>query len=246
MSTSDERLGAATRASRWDLLAASGGAVFALLYATGFVMQGIAAGGGEEGGESRAEIVARYSDAGNEVWALLGGLLVGVALFFVLPFLATLRATLRAAEGERAVFSTAALVGGVLMAALFAVSSATSVAAFSTYDAFDAYRVDPNAVLLLSSLSFYGLGYAVVGGGVLVGATSVVALKARLFPRWLTVSGLVLAVVLMFGHAVLFVFVPLPLLVLWVLVISVVLFVRTRRAQVPGGVLVVRGEGQPA
>jgi hypothetical protein len=237
---------AATRASRWDLLAASGGAIFALLYATGFVMQGLAAGGGEQGDESRAEIVARYSDAANEVSALLGGLLVGVALFFVLPFLATLRATLRAAEGERAVFSTAALVGGVLMAALFAVSGATSVAAFSTYDAFDAYRVDPDAVLLLSSLSFYALGYAVVGGGVLVGATSVVALKARLLPRWLAASGLVLAFVLMFGHAVLFVFLPLPLLVLWVLVISVVLFVRARRPQVPERDLVVRGEGQPA
>jgi hypothetical protein len=56
----------------------------------------------------------------------------------------------------------------------------------------------------------------------------------------------VLAVVLMFGHAVLFVFLPLPLLVLWILVISVVLFVRAWRAQLPGRDPVVRGEGEPA
>jgi hypothetical protein len=215
--------------ARWERLAAAGGAIFAVLYAAGFVMLGIAGGGGEVD-ESRAEIVARYSDEANEVWALLGGLLVGVAVFFVLPFLASLRATLRAAEGEKAVFSTAALVGGVLMAALFAVSAAVSVAAFSTYDAFEAYRVDPDAVLLLSSLSFYGWGFAVVGGGVLVGATSVVALRTGLLPRWLALAGLVLAAVLMFGHLVLFVFLPLPLLVLWVLVVSVLLAVRERQA----------------
>lgn len=212
---------------RWERLAAAGGAIFAVLYAAGFVMLGIAGG---EGDESRAEIVARYSDEGNEIWALVGGLLVGFAVFFVLPFLASLRATLRAVEGEKAVFSTAALAGGVVMAVLFSVSATVTVAAFSTYDAFEGYRVDPEAVLLLSSISFYGWGYAVVGGGVLVGATSVVALRTRLLPRWLTLAGLVLATVLMFGHAVLFVFIPLPLLVLWVLVVSVLLVVRERPA----------------
>ncbi len=230
--------------SRWERMATAGGAIFAVLFSVGFVMQAAAAAGVEE--ESRAEIVARYSDGGNELWAEVGTLPIGFGLFFLLLFLASLRATLRAVEGERAVFATAAMAGGILMAALFAVSSAINVAAFSSYDFFEAFQIDPNAVLLLQSLSFYGQGFALVGGGVLVGATSAIALKTRLFPRWLAAAGLVLGAVCLLGVWALFVFVPLPLLVLWVLVISVVLVVRERRALAPGRERAAVGQGEPA
>lgn len=212
--------------SRWERLAAAGGAVFAVLYAIGYALQGVAVGTSEDA--TRQEIVARYSDNGNELLALLGALLVGFALFFALPFLASLRAVLRRGEGEKAVFSTAAAAGGLMMAALFAVSSAVNVAAFSTYDV-DAYEVDPDAILLLQSVSFYALGFGLVGGGVLAGATSIVGLKTRLFPKWLAIVGLVLAVLLMFGTFALFIFVPLPLLLLWVLVLSVLLLLSEQR-----------------
>jgi hypothetical protein len=44
-------------------------------------MQGIAFSGAEA--ESRAQILARFSDGGNELWAEVGGLLVGLATFFL-------------------------------------------------------------------------------------------------------------------------------------------------------------------
>jgi len=214
--------------SRWEQAAAAGGAIFAVFLIAGLAMQSVAVGGVED--ESRAEVVARFSDNGNELWVEVGGLLVGFAMFFLLPFLARLRMSLRSAEGANAVFSTAAIAGGVVMATLLAAATAVNVAAFSSYDYYDAYEVPPDAVLLLQSVFFYLQGFALVGGAVLVGATSAVALKARHFPKWLAVAGLALATVCTFGTWALFVFVPLPLLVLWILVVSVLLVVRERRA----------------
>ena len=214
--------------SRWERHAAAGGAIFAVLLIAGLAMQSVPVGGVED--ESRAEVVARFSDNGNELWVEVGGLLIGFAVFFLLPFLASLRMSLRAAEGENAVFSTAAVAAGTVMATLLAAATAINVAAFSSYDYFDAYQVPPDTVLLLQSVFFYLQGFALVGGGVLVGATSVVALRTRLFPRWLAIAGLALAAVCTFGTWALFIFVPLPLLVLWILVVSVLLVVRERRA----------------
>jgi len=219
--------------SRWERLAAAGGALFAPLIVAGLAMQSVAVGGVEE--ESRAEVVARFSDNGNELWVEVGGLLVGFALFFVLPFLASLRVLLRSAEGEGAVLSTTAVAGGAVMATLLASATAINIAAFSSYDYYDAYEVPPDTVLLLQSVFFYLQGFALVGGGVLVGATSVVALTARLFPKWFAIAGLALAALCMSGTWALFVFLPLPLLLLWILVVSVLLVVRERRALATSG-----------
>jgi hypothetical protein len=214
--------------SRPERLAAASGALSAVLLIVGLLLQAIAIGGVEE--ESRASVVARFSDGGNELWVEVGGLLVGFAVFFVLIFLGRLWVSLRSAEGESAVFSTAAVVGGALMATCLAAATAINVAGFSSYDFYDAYEVPPDTVLLLQSVFFYLLGFALVGGGVLVGATSLVAARTRVFPKWFAIVGLVLAVVCMFGTWALFVFVPLPLLVLWILVVSVLLVVREHRA----------------
>lgn len=241
VATTGEARGA-WRGSWWDRVAAFGGAVFVLLYAAGFVLHGLATGGAGE--ESRAEVVARYADGGNELWIHLGGLLIGISIVFLLPFLARLRATLRELEGERAVLSTAALGGGLVIAVLVAVSAAVAIAAFSSSDFYDAYRVDPDIVLLMQTLSFTALGYALVGGAVLVGTTSIVALRTRLFPRWLSVGGVGLAVVLAFGEWALFVPIPLPLLGLWLFAVSVLLGARERRERQRG----VRhsSEGKPS
>lgn len=230
--------------SWWNRVGASGGAVFALLYGAGFALHGLAAGGADE--ESRAEVVARYADDGNELRIHLGGLLIGFSIVFLLGFLARLRGTLRELEGERAVFSTAAVGGGLVIAMLVAVSAAVTIAAFSSSDFYDAYRVDPDIVLLMQTLSFTALGYALVGGAVLVGTTSLVALRTRLLPRWLSVGGLGLAVVLAFGEWALFVPLPLPLLLLWLFAVSVVLSGRERRARQAGREALLREETEPA
>ena len=236
MSASPERSGAR--------VAAAGGAIFAILYAAGFVLHGLASGSSND--ETRAEVVARYADEGNEALVHLGGLLIGFALVFLLLFLGRLRAALRRVEGGPAALSTAALAGGVLLATLAAVSAAVGIAAHSSADFYDAYRVDPDVVLLMETLSFAALGYALVGGALLVGATSLVALRTGLFPRWHALAGLVLAAVCAFGEWALFVPFPLAALLLWLLVTSVLLVVRQPRARSAGHDPLVRDERQAA
>lgn len=210
--------------SRFERLAAAGGAVSAVLLLAGLLLQAVAVGGAED--ESRAEVVARYSDGGNELRAEAGALLVGLAVASLLPFLGSLRATLRPREGERATLPTAAFAGGVVLAVMLMASAASTAAAFSSYDFYEAYQVDPSAVLLMQTVSFSTLGFALVGGGVLVGATSLVALRARLLPRWLAVAGLPLSLLLLVGELALILFVPVPLLLLWTFGVSVLLVVR--------------------
>lgn len=225
-------------------LAAAGGAIFAVLYAVGFVLHGLASGTSND--ETRGEVVARYADEGNEALVHVGGLLIGFAIVFLLLFLGQLRRALRRVEGAGAALSTAAFAGGVLLAGLAATSAAVGIAAYSSGDFYDAYRVDPDVVLLMETLSFTALGYALVGGAVLVGATSVVALRTRLFPRWLALAGLVLAAVCAFGEWALFVPFPLAALLLWLLVTSVLLVARQPGARPAGREVLARREEQPA
>jgi hypothetical protein len=63
----------------------------------------------------------------------------------------------------------------------------------------------------------------------------VLALKTGFLPRWLAFVGVALAVLLMFGQFSLIVFVPLPLLVLWIFLVSILLFLRERRSRPPAG-----------
>ena len=208
-------------------LAPGAGLVFATLCAVGLVLQALAFGGAEE--ESRNEVVARYSDGGNELLVEVGALLIGLGVAFALPFLASLRRVLRSVEGDRSVLSTAAVAGGVVMAVMLCAASVATVAAFSSSDFYDAYQVDPDVVLLMQSVSFSALGYALVGGSVLVAATSIAALGTRVMPRWMAYGGLVLAAACLFGEWALVLFLPLPLLLTWTAVASAFLLVRERR-----------------
>lgn len=202
-------------------IASAAGVLFATLLLAGLVVQDLAAGGVED--ESRQEVVARYADGGNELLAHVGALLVGLAVVCGLPFLAGLRAATRQAEVAPEVLSNAAFAGGVVLMVFAAAASAVTVAAFSSADFYEAYEVDPDVVLLMETLSFSALGFALVGGAVLVGATSLLSLRTRLFPRWLAIAGLPLAVVLAFGEWAMILVLPLPLLLVWALVVAVLL-----------------------
>jgi hypothetical protein len=72
------------------------------------------------------------------------------------------------------------------------------------------------------------LGFAIVGGGVLVGATSLAALRTGLFPRWLALPGLVIAALAFFGETIAAFVFPVMLVLLWVLIASVLLVRRSR------------------
>jgi len=80
----------------------------------------------------------------------------------------------------------------------------------------------PSAELMIQ-LENLGVGFMLIVGGFaaagLVAASSLASLRSGALPKWLGLTGLAVSVILLFS----FMFVPILLFLIWVLVVSVVL-----------------------
>jgi hypothetical protein len=217
--------------SHWQRVVGMAGILSALLFLAGLFLLDLDDVGGDA---SRVEVVSTYSAGSTERKKEIGATLVGFAIFFLLFFLGRLRSAVRTAEGEGAVFSSAAFAGGILFAALLGVSAALDTAVASTEGFFENYQVDADTPLVLVSMSNWARGFATIGGGVLVGATSVVALASRLYPRWLAVAGFVVALISFFGETTAVFGFPILLILLWLIATSVQLLRREPPAAFAG------------
>lgn len=193
--------------SRSEQLAAGAGILAAALFVVGFVLVGVDSAMSDE---TRAEVVATYSDDATNSRQALGVLLTGLGGVCFLPFLSYLRLTLRRTVSDTSILPGAAFAGGVLLVGGLVTGTVLS-AAVSAGSYFDAYRVDPDLAMTTVAAGFYFNGFAAMAGGVLIACAAVAAYRTRLLPRWLTVLGLVVAVAS----------VPAGLLGMWIMVESV-------------------------
>ncbi len=88
---------------------------------------------------------------------------------------------------------------------------------------YDRFVVDPDIARLFNTASYLLVVASTMVASVLVAATSVLALRTAVLPRWLGWVGVVVAIALL---AAVF-FIPVFLLWAWVLVVAVVLTVRS-------------------
>ena len=149
------------------------------------------------------------------------------ALVLALPFLAYLCSLLRAAEGDGGWLSTTALVAGVSGVLLKLTSHAPELAIHRDGIAkgTQLYKALDNGAGAATLVSLYPLA-------VCCAAVAVIALRRRVFPRWLGIFAAVTAVALAVNAGFVYAsFVPaLLLFLLWTLVTSIVLFRRTSSA----------------
>lgn len=150
---------------------------------------------------------------------ILTFLFAAAALAFVW-FVSHLR-TLLAAVAPQSALPTLALGAGVASAGLLLVAAATFGSISFTYEEGD-FELDPNTARLVGSV-----GYGVFVGsmwmaGLVVLATSLVALRTRSLPAWLAWLGIVVTVALVFAFA----FFPVFALLVWVALVSAVLLAR--------------------
>ena len=141
--------------------------------------------------------------------------LLGLLLFLL--FLGTLRASLRAAEGEPAPWSAAAFGSGIATAALLIANATPLIVAALAGDALDAGAAQ---ALGLAETAFF-IGAEIAAAALLV-ATGLVAVRTRILPAWLAWASFAVAVwllILPIGWAGLLVGFP-----LWVLLVSVLLW----------------------
>jgi hypothetical protein len=151
------------------------------------------------------------NDSDQQTSAILGA----ISMIPLLWFLGSLRSAFRAAEGETGRLSSIAFAGGIVLVGFVLVSSALQFAIAESVG--DIPPVATQTLSVLYSDFFFGFP---VGFGTLLLASSLVILRTRVLPVWLGWATFVLAIVF-FTPAGQFLF---PLVLLWIVVVSVMLY----------------------
>jgi hypothetical protein len=169
--------------SAWQRYGAMGGFWFVVLAVVGTV----AAGAPPSTTDSAAEILEYYEDSSGGIRA--GAYLGVLAMLGLLFWVGSLWSTLRRAEGGAprltVVAGLGAAIGATCAGISFAIQSATALRA----DEIGAAGAKFFHVLGVTVISAGGAGIAA-----LVLATSIISLRTKLFPAWLTGGGLLLGV----------------------------------------------------
>lgn len=198
-----------------EWLAPLTGVAFIVVVFIGFAV----AGEPPDADEPVQEIVAHYVDDQDSIriGAFLATLAGGLLIFFG----AYLRKVLRAAEGEGGMLSAVVLVGATAMAIGAAIDGTISFAIVEAAD-----DVDPAAVQALQALWDNDFMPVLLGAAVFLLASGLSIVRHGALPKWLGWVAIVLGVVAFTPVG----FVSFPLGGLWILVVSVMLAVRARRA----------------
>jgi hypothetical protein len=218
--------------ARWERRWGWGGIAFvALVVGWAIVIIAVSRPGADA---SADEIRSFFADDGDSGWLFFSSILLGLAGLVFLPFLGSLRSVLRRAERGTGRLSAVAFGAGLVFTALLFVKNSIDLGIAIAVEWQD-LELDPGAYQLLDGVFAGLLMHEGVALGVLIGATSLIALRTGVFPRWLAWSGVVVAILsvlslLLFGF-------PLILDLVWLLAVSA-LIVRAagpaRVASAPG------------
>lgn len=206
---------------RKELIAPLTGVAFVIALVLGFII----AGEPPEAKDSTAqEIVQHYVD--HKDATIVGAFLAALAALFLVFFGGHLRRVLRAAEGENGMLSAVAFAGTIIVAVAGAIDATISLALAETVK-----DVDPAAVQALEALWDNDFIPVILGTEILLVAAGISILLHRALPRWLgwvavtlaVLGGTPLGFVAFLGSGV------------WVLVVSIVLTMQTRRVEASPG-----------
>ncbi len=203
-------------AARFERLGNWAGVAYAVLGFIGSSLLPIGKVGPED---SAAEIARQLADDRGRVSA--GILLTMLSLFFLLVFLSWLHRYLRDAEGEGGWLATLALIGGALLVAMLLVVVLLSIAS----TVLESYGPDPVIARTILLLQWQAVAIAFVPAAAFVGGTGLVGYTTGALPRWLSISGLALAVGLLVPPLA---FLPFLISTLWTGMLAVFLLQRAR------------------
>jgi hypothetical protein len=153
------------------------------------------------------------------IFAMRSLLLLGDVLFIV--FLGALRTSLLAAEGKALQWTALAFGGGIATAVMLIAASTPVLAAAATADA-----LEPSAAQAFGVIEYAFFIGAEFTAAVFLLATGVLAIRMKVLPVWLGWASVVLALLMLIvvgpiGFIAIVVGLP-----LWVLVVSVLLWLR--------------------
>ena len=201
---------------RANRLAPAAGIAYALLAFLGSSLLPI---GKVQPQDTTAAIAHRFTEDRGRVSA--GVLLLLFSLFFLMVFVAWLHRWLREVEGPGGWLATLALIGGALMVATMSLTVLLSIAG----TVLDDYGPDAVIARTLLVLQWQAVAIAFVPTAAFIGATSLVGFGREVLPKWLTYSGVAIALGLLLPPIA---FLPFLLSTLWTGMLAVFLLQRIR------------------
>jgi hypothetical protein len=219
--------------SRWAPIA---GIAFAVLFIAGmFTMI-------QPESSTEQAINEFYADSGNRATLLIGAYLIALAGFAFLWFLGSVRQTVRRLAPDRPELSDVLLGGGIVFVAMMYAGAAAIGTGAAAMLLGGEEQFSHEVLRMLPQL---GYGLLLLGGGfgaiAMVLSTSVALRRAETIPGWLSIYGMVTAILLLASVA----YVPMVFFPIWAITISVVLLRNASRLsetirEVPGVAAQVR------
>jgi len=205
---------------RWAMLS---GVAYVVLFVVGVILL---FGNEPDTGSAPGKLIAYYSKSGNRDRINIGWVLVGLAVFCFLWFLSALRRTIRLLEGEDGLLTGLVTIGGVIYAALMLASIGVTVGIRTMSDDTYHHTVYPGLIHAADDVGWMLHAGGGAGLGAMIIAASLAALRAAAVPKWAGWLGIVAGIL----SLALIVFFPWFVAGIWILVVSIGMFVRAGRA----------------
>jgi hypothetical protein len=205
---------------RW---AALGGVAYVVLFVVGVILF---FGNEPDTSSAPAKIIAFYSDSGHRDRINIGWVVAGLGLFFFLWFVSALRQTIRRLEGDDGFLTALTTIGGVVYAALSLAALAVNTGIKTMSDDTYHHQVFPGLIHAADDAGWLLHASGGAGAAAMIIAASVAGMRARAVPAWAGWLGVVAGIL----SLALIIFFPWFVLAIWVLVVSIGMFVRAGRA----------------
>jgi hypothetical protein len=205
---------------RW---AALGGVAYVVLFVIGVIL---IFGNSPDSGSAPSKIIAWYSDSGHRNEINIGWVLAGLGYFFFLWFLSALRQSIRRLEADDGFLTGLTTMGGVVYASLSLAALAVDTGIRTMSDDTFNHQVYPGIIHAADDASWVLHASGGAGAAAMVIAASLAALRAGAVATWAGWLGIVAGIL----SLALIIFFPWFVLGIWILVVSIGMFVRSGRA----------------
>ena len=201
--------------ARWTALA---GAVYVVLFVVGTI---VLFSGSPAGDAAPSKVIQWYSDSGHRDRVNIGWILIGLGIFFLLWFIATLRRAVMAVDGE-GILTAVVTIGGSVYAAVAFASVAVNAGIRTMSDDTYQHRVFPELIHAADDVGYVMHATGAAALGAMIIAVSLAFMWAAVWPKWAGWLGVIVGIL---AIGAIFFFTQF-LFLLWILVVSVLMFLR--------------------
>ena len=181
--------------------------------------------GAPDGDATPAKVIQWYSDSGHRDRINVGWIMITLSVFCLLWFIAALRRAVSMVDGEGILTGVVSIGGGIYAALAFA-SVALNMGIRTMSDDTYQHQVFPDLIHAAGDVSWVMHATGAVGLGAMIIAASLAFMWGGLWPSWAGWAGIVVGVLTLASVA----FFPQFLFLLWILVVSIVIFMQSRPA----------------